>query len=538
MKFRRALLATTLSAVMICGCTTDKPAGRGPIGDIEEATPTPKPTEAPAEAPTPTEAPADPEIDLYGIMSDWKFDFSSGAGGWGTSLTVNPDGSFEGYYSDSEMGSTGPGYSKGTVYKCAFSGRFTDFERVDDYIYNVTIGSIKYENQPGDQEVLNDVLYIYTEPYGIGSQTELTVYLPGCPFKNLADGFVSWMDYQRFGAYAAEEYYRDYPEYLYFCGIYNEGDDCGFSSANRSGDNQCYMINTQHLPGLINQQAQIERDNTYFYVDASNDGTISIKNCSFRATLDSDIYWSEDEFVDLCLNRIGANPEDGSLQVFGKDFNKDGNYARYTYINGNSSLLAFWIEGSNEDTRYNLAVFSQMTGTWDGQTDSIDPGYAYAYVINYHPDYCPYSTLALQSYLSTLDFAGTPDRLSSASYDDLDAEASSCALVTGSSDFDHLEADLVEIVYETDDSKIQEYGLSAKDFENYGWTIVGIDQDYTRYTISDDCPIYVTFTDNLFDTCLTKDEFADRMSKDPDGGLMYLYFNTDGEVVFIQEAVF
>ena len=170
--------------------------------------------------------------------------------------------------------------------------------------------------------------------------------------------------------------------------------------------------------------------------------------------------------------------------------------------------------------------------------DSIDPGYAYAYVINYHPDYCPYSTLALQSYLSTLDFAGTPDRLSSASYDDLDAEASSCALVTGSSDFDHLEADLVEIVYETDDSKIQEYGLSAKDFENYGWTIVGIDQDYTRYTISDDCPIYVTFTDNLFDTCLTKDEFADRMSKDPDGGLMYLYFNTDGEVVFIHEAIF
>ena len=536
MRFKRVLLASTLSAVMICGCTTDKPAGRGPIGEIEDPTAAPEPTEAPTEAPTPTEAPAEPAIDLYGIMSDWQFEFSSGAGGWGTTLTVNRDGSFQGYYSDSEMGSTGPGYSKGTVYKCAFSGRFTGFERVDDYIYNVTIGNIDYENPSGTQEILNDILYIYTDPYGIGTQTELTVYLPGCPFKNLPDGYVSWMNYLNFGAYAAGEYYRDYPEYLYFCGIYNEADDCGFGSANRSGDNTCYLINTQHLPGLKNVQAQIERDNSYFYIDASDDGLINIKNCSFKADLNSDIYWNEDEFVDMCLNRIGANPEDKSLSVFGKDFNDDGNYARYTYINGKSSLLAFWIEGSNEDTRYNLAVFTQMPGLWNEKTDSYEPGYAY--VINYHADYCPYGTLALQNYLSTLDFSGTPDRLSSASYDDLDALASSYAYVTVSSDSDHLEADLVELVYETDDEKIAEYGLSKKDFENYGWTYAGFDQDYTKYTISGDCPIYVTFTDNLFDTCLSKDEFADRLADDPDGGLMYLYFNTDGEVVFIHEAVF
>lgn len=63
--------------------------------------------------------------ELFAQMSGLTFNFASGAGGWWTEFTMNGDGSFKGNYHDSEIGSTGRGYPKGTVYVCKFSGRFT-----------------------------------------------------------------------------------------------------------------------------------------------------------------------------------------------------------------------------------------------------------------------------------------------------------------------------------------------------------------------------------------------------------------------------
>ena len=51
--------------------------------------------------------------------------FSSGAGGWSTTLTLSQDGSFTGAFSDSEMGERDENeYPNGTVYVCNFSGQF------------------------------------------------------------------------------------------------------------------------------------------------------------------------------------------------------------------------------------------------------------------------------------------------------------------------------------------------------------------------------------------------------------------------------
>ena len=49
-----------------------------------------------------------------------EFYFSSGAGAWRTELFLQDDGSFNGQYSDSDMGSMGEEYPNGTVYICEF----------------------------------------------------------------------------------------------------------------------------------------------------------------------------------------------------------------------------------------------------------------------------------------------------------------------------------------------------------------------------------------------------------------------------------
>lgn len=69
------------------------------------------------------------------------YTFTSGAGGWGTSLKIAADGSFEGSYHDSNMGETESGYSRGTVYYCNFSGKFPEPEPVNEVTYKVALDS-------------------------------------------------------------------------------------------------------------------------------------------------------------------------------------------------------------------------------------------------------------------------------------------------------------------------------------------------------------------------------------------------------------
>ena len=46
-------------------------------------------------------------------VSHLEFWFGSGVGAWCTTLQIQPDGSFEGQYHDSDMGDTGDGYPNG-----------------------------------------------------------------------------------------------------------------------------------------------------------------------------------------------------------------------------------------------------------------------------------------------------------------------------------------------------------------------------------------------------------------------------------------
>lgn len=147
------------------------------------------------------------------------FDFSSGAGGWGTHIDLNPDGTFTGQYHDSDMGDTGSGYSNGTVYICDFSGRFTSPKKINDYIYSMNLESFDVEGVSGTVYYEDNIRYIVSDPYGFDNADEFFIYLPGCPLKETSEEFLSW-------SFINTQIRNTIPTGVY--GIYNVGGMEGF----------------------------------------------------------------------------------------------------------------------------------------------------------------------------------------------------------------------------------------------------------------------------------------------------------------------
>lgn len=158
----------------------------------------------------------------FSELSRYQFVFSSGAGAWQTILNINEDGSFKGYYSDSDMGDTGEGYPNGINYSSTFEGKFTTPKKINDYTYSMTIESMKLEKEVGSEEIMDGIKYIYSEPYGLDGAKEIYIYTTKAPLKELPEGFRSWVGYTDLSN--AKE------EYLPFYGLYNVETESGFSS--------------------------------------------------------------------------------------------------------------------------------------------------------------------------------------------------------------------------------------------------------------------------------------------------------------------
>ncbi len=157
---------------------------------------------------------------VFAELSNRGFYFSSGAGGWGTEMFIHEDGTFAGNYHDSDMGDIGEGYPNGVQYYCDFKGKFTEPQKVNDYTYSIKIENIKLENEPGTEEIIDGILYRYSEPYGLDLADDIYIYLPESPVAELPEGFKSWVQYDiKEGASA-----------LGFYGFYNVTPEYGFSS--------------------------------------------------------------------------------------------------------------------------------------------------------------------------------------------------------------------------------------------------------------------------------------------------------------------
>lgn len=131
----------------------------------------------------------------FADVADREFFFSSGAGGWCTVLYIDEDGSFEGNFRDSDMGSTGEGYPNGTLYYCDFKGRFTEPQKVNDYTYRFQIAEISLADEVGKEENKDGIHYIYSDAYGLDDSEYFFMYLPGTPLAELSEEFLRWIGY-------------------------------------------------------------------------------------------------------------------------------------------------------------------------------------------------------------------------------------------------------------------------------------------------------------------------------------------------------
>ena len=212
-----------------------------------------------------TEAIVQNEEFSFKQLQNLDFLFSSGAGGWGTTLQIHPDGSFEGQYHDSEMGSIGEGYPNGTMYQANFNGQFTQPVKVDDYTYSMQIENIHYEQEIGTEEIKDDILYIYTDAYGLEEAENILIYLPGTPLAELSEEFRSWIGYYDLSATEDTE--------LPFYALNNEAKEEGFAGYDIVVNVKETFQRTKEYTAILEQsinndplsQAELNEKSQYMY---------------------------------------------------------------------------------------------------------------------------------------------------------------------------------------------------------------------------------------------------------------------------------
>ncbi len=144
--------------------------------------------------------------------------FSSGVGGWWTEIQIDEKGEFIGNYHDSDNGDIGDGYPQGTVYICDFDGKFVVKEKIDEFTYLLTLESLNYEIPENDTEIVEEVRYIYTEPYGLEDEEEFILCLPGKKRAEISEEVLGWDNAYGYGDVEPPEEIEGYILY----GVKNE----------------------------------------------------------------------------------------------------------------------------------------------------------------------------------------------------------------------------------------------------------------------------------------------------------------------------
>ena len=127
--------------------------------------------------------------------------FSSGIGGWGTRMTLLPDGSFSGRFTDDDF-VRGEGYEM-TQLHSDFRGRFSNPRRINYYTYAFTLETLEYEREPGTSELTTlynstPALVHYTTAYGLAGSTTVYAYTKDAYMYALPDDFLSWVKPMRY----------------------------------------------------------------------------------------------------------------------------------------------------------------------------------------------------------------------------------------------------------------------------------------------------------------------------------------------------
>lgn len=125
------------------------------------------------------------EVDILAQLPG-TFVFTSGVGAWATEMMINPDGSFEGSYIDSNMDS---------IYVSNFAGRFENVTQVDDTTYSMEMVSLEYEEDPDTMESIDGMPHYYTTAYGIEYADTVYLYTPDTPVSMLNSDCLNWLSW-------------------------------------------------------------------------------------------------------------------------------------------------------------------------------------------------------------------------------------------------------------------------------------------------------------------------------------------------------
>lgn len=163
---------------------------------------------------------ADFATGMPGDTAPLEFELASGAGAWGTSLTLYPDGSFQGVYEDYDADWTEK-YPNGTTYICRFSGRFEDITKTGEYTFSMRLGELNHETEADREWISNDTRYIGARAHGLEEGEEFIFYLPGAPAEELEEAFMNWSPDRFLWREGGLDRLAAY-------GLYNVKEGCGF----------------------------------------------------------------------------------------------------------------------------------------------------------------------------------------------------------------------------------------------------------------------------------------------------------------------
>ena len=493
--------------------------------------------------------------EVFSAMSDWQFEFSSGAGAWQTYLTVEPDGSFQGEFSDANLGETGEGYEEnGTTYISQFSGRFTEAKEIRPYVYELKLGDVTLKNEAGTELIADGRRIVFSEPYGVQGTDTLTVFLPGTPLSDLPETYLNWIEPLHFGYYVSENFYKDHPEDLPFCGIYNEKQDCGFFSADRAEKNLRFLVNRATYPDLVSRKAELYEDGTYRYEDMDPKGMHEVINLCFNAREKADgtefpaMNLYPKSFVQSCLEELGVSPaNEDTLYYFTRD---DAEwYAPILYINGKDGIYALWTSGSNEDTRSWAARMTQIG----------DHVYVYALGLSQYEEL--FAGEAAHFFQTSLTFSGRSELLSSApekraeecinaaGTPEQESAADKVSSGTASSGLHSIFArvqpegeDKIRIrellfVSSDDEELIKEYGLDPGEMTDDYAIVEKTGETERTLEVSENCPVYVQYPEEgTFRSLISPVEISAYAGRFSEADLnMTLILDEDDRVVFMYQ---
>lgn len=128
---------------------------------------------------------------VWQLVEGLPFCLSSGAGGWSCLLRIDGEGNFAGEYTDSNMGETGEGYPKGTLYCCSFEGRFSSPQLDGPGLYRCRVDALR-ELEPAGEEIRDGQMIRYTHADFLEG-TDFAVYLPGKAMAEVPEDVRVWL---------------------------------------------------------------------------------------------------------------------------------------------------------------------------------------------------------------------------------------------------------------------------------------------------------------------------------------------------------